>query len=100
MGLIEHTPVRMKYPVLHAVDVGLVSCRAFASDAMKFLCLFLLFTVALCAAGSPTYNVREFGATGDGTTKDTRAFQKALDTCAVSGGGEVLVPAGHYLIGS
>jgi hypothetical protein len=47
-----------------------------------------------------TYNVRDFGAKGDGTTKDTPAFQKALDTCAVNGGGEVLVPAGRYLIGS
>ncbi|HWA09066.1 MAG TPA: glycosyl hydrolase family 28-related protein [Opitutaceae bacterium] len=51
--------------------------------------------------GSPAfYNVRTFGATGDGTTKDTTAFQKALDTCAVNGGGEVVVPAGKYLIGS
>ena len=47
-----------------------------------------------------TFNVRDFGATGDGVTKDTAAFQKALDICAVSVGGEVLVPAGKYLIGS
>jgi polygalacturonase len=46
------------------------------------------------------FNVRDFGAVGDGTTKDTVAFQKALDTCAVAGGGEVVVPAGNYLIGS
>src|SRR5207302_7918765 len=52
------------------------------------------------AASAPRYNVRDFGATGDRTSKDTKAFQKALDTCAVNGGGEVLVPAGKYLIGS
>jgi polygalacturonase len=46
------------------------------------------------------YNVRTFGAVGDGTTRDTAAFQKALDTCAVNGGGDVIVPAGNYLIGS
>lgn len=58
-------------------------------------------TIPLCAAESrPTYNVRDFGAVGDGTTKDTVAFQKALDICAVNGGGDVRVPAGHYLIGS
>ena len=68
--------------------------------------LRLLFSIsALCVLSSAaltaaTYNVRDFGATGDGTTKDTRAFQKALDTCAVNGGGEVLVPAGKFLIGS
>jgi polygalacturonase len=47
-----------------------------------------------------SFSVRSFGAVGDGKTKDTTAFQKALDTCAVSGGGEVIVPAGTYLIGS
>jgi polygalacturonase len=52
------------------------------------------------AATKPPFNVRDFGAVGDGTNKDTVAFQKALDACAVSGGGEVLVPAGKYLIGS
>jgi len=46
------------------------------------------------------YNVRDFGALADGLNKDTRALQRALDTCAVSGGGEVIVPAGRYLIGS
>jgi polygalacturonase len=45
------------------------------------------------------FNVCAFGATGNGTTKDTAAFQKALDTCAAAGG-IVLVPAGNYLIGS
>jgi polygalacturonase len=47
-----------------------------------------------------SFNIRDFGAIGDGTNKDTVAFQKALDACAVSGGGDVLVPAGKYLIGS
>ena len=58
------------------------------------------WTDAPAAKSKATYNVRNFGATGDGTTKDTKAFQKALDTCAVNGGGEVLVPAGKYFIGS
>ncbi len=71
---------------------------------MKLLRLALLLSFGLFANGAIptklTFNVRNFGATGDGATKDTAAFQKALDTCAVSGGGEVLVPAGKYLIGS
>ncbi len=45
-------------------------------------------------------NVQAFDATGDGKTKDTAAFQKALDDCAIAGGGTVIVPAGNYLIGS
>jgi polygalacturonase len=61
-------------------------------------CIF--FFLGGLVAQAATYNVRDFGATGDGKTKDTASFQKALDTCAVNGGGEVLVPAGNYLIGS
>lgn len=45
-------------------------------------------------------NVRDFGATGDGTSKDTAGLQMALDRCAVLGGGEVLVPAGTYVTGT
>ena len=43
---------------------------------------------------------RDFGAKGDGTTKDTVALQTALDRCAVLGGGQVVVPAGAYLTGA
>ena len=53
-----------------------------------------------CFAESPTLNVRDFGAQGDGVKKDTAAIQKALDVCAAGGGGTVWVPAGQYLTGS
>src|SRR5947208_5764724 len=72
-------------------------------DRVKKLFLLLWFAAAVVnaqAAAKAPFNVRDFGATGDGTSKDTIAFQKALDACAVSGGGEVRVPAGNYLIGS
>jgi polygalacturonase len=65
-----------------------------------FLLLFTFLALTSIPPGGATYNIRDFGATGDGTTKDTAAFQKALDTCAVDGGGEALVLAGKYLIGS
>ena len=42
----------------------------------------------------------DFGATGDGITLDTLAFQTAIDSCAGHGGGTVYVPAGRYLIGT
>ncbi|HEV2319613.1 MAG TPA: glycoside hydrolase family 28 protein [Verrucomicrobiae bacterium] len=74
---------------------------------MNRLCLFVC-SLALCIvpglfngpAQARDFNVRSFGATGDGTHLDTAAFQKALDACATSGDGTVIVPAGHYLIGS
>jgi polygalacturonase len=46
---------------------------------------------------SKVFNVREFGATGDGSTLDTKAVQKALDACGQAGGGTVRFPAGTYL---
>ena len=66
---------------------------------VPILCLTLLEQVGYSQSQAPL-NVRTFGALGDGTTKDTAAFQKALDDCAAAGGGEVLVPAGNYIIGS
>jgi polygalacturonase len=55
--------------------------------------------VATPAPGT-TFNVRDFGAKGDGKTKDTAALQNALEACASSGGGTVVVPAGIFLTGS
>jgi len=46
------------------------------------------------------FNVREFGARGDGQTLDTIALQKAVDACAASGGGTVHFPPGRYLSGT
>lgn len=49
----------------------------------------------------PIYNVRHFGAVGDGKTNDTEAFQLAVSVCAKAGGGRVVVPSGGvYMIGT
>lgn len=68
----------------------------------NLICLIaaLNFTAAAFAAGDAAFNVLDFGATGDGVTRDTAAIQKALDACAAAGGGTVLVPDGIYLTGS
>jgi Pectate lyase superfamily protein len=46
------------------------------------------------------FDVRSFGATGDGKTLDSPAINKAIEACAAAGGGTVFVPAGNYLSGS
>jgi len=42
------------------------------------------------------FNVRMYGAKGDGTTIDTPAVNKAIEAASNSGGGTVLFPAGVY----
>ncbi|MDZ7401109.1 MAG: glycoside hydrolase family 28 protein [candidate division KSB1 bacterium] len=45
------------------------------------------------------FNIRDFGAAGDGVRLDTRAIQAAIDDCAKTGG-TVIVPPGQYLSGT
>ena len=47
------------------------------------------------ATGAPVFNVKAFGATGDGNTLDTGAINKAIDAAAAAGG-TVYFPAGTY----
>jgi hypothetical protein len=51
-------------------------------------------------AGSAVFNVQDYGATGKKADRATQALQKAIDTCAKSGGGEVYLPAGDYTSGT
>jgi len=49
------------------------------------------------AAVPGVFNVRQFGAAGDGKTVDTPAVNRAIEAAAAAGGGMVLFPAGTYL---
>jgi hypothetical protein len=50
--------------------------------------------------GARIYNIRDYGAKGDGKTLDTAAIQKAIDACHSDKGGTVLFPAGEYVSGT
>jgi polygalacturonase len=65
----------------------------------SLVCLLLLCSSQL-SAQTGTFNVRNFGATGNGTTLDTPAINNAIDSAAAGGGGTVTFPAGTYLAGS
>jgi polygalacturonase len=59
--------------------------------------------VKIVSSGSPgtrIYDIRDFGAKGDGKTLDTAALQAAIDACHNDQGGTVLVPAGVFAIGT
>jgi polygalacturonase len=62
-------------------------------------CLFL--AVALRGESAETvFNVRDYGAVGDGKNLDSPSIDQAIAAAAAAGGGTVLVPAGTYLSGS
>jgi len=46
----------------------------------------------------PWFDVKAFGATGDGSTDDTVAIQAAIDAAEAAGGGIVFFPKGLYKI--
>ena len=46
-----------------------------------------------------TVNIKDFGAVGDGLTKNTEAFARAIADVSAKGGGRVVVPRGIWLTG-
>lgn len=46
------------------------------------------------------FDVRRYGAKGDGKALDSTAINKAIEAAEAEGGGQVLIPAGTYLCGS
>lgn len=55
-------------------------------------------SIAVTEAQTPAiYNIRDFGARGDGVTIDTRAIDSVISTANSKGGGTVWIPAGNYL---
>lgn len=53
---------------------------------------------AAAGKGAVLVDVRSFGAKGDDQTKDSAAFQQAIDQVAALGGGIVYVPPGIWLL--
>lgn len=63
-----------------------------------FICL-----LAVCACSSlraKDINVVQKGAMPDSEISQTDIFQQAIDECSATGGGQVYVPAGTYVVGA
>ncbi len=79
---------------------------------MKHLTLCAALVAAAVSAGAATpfpgaasfregtfFDVRDYGAKGDGVANDTLAIRRAVAACRAAGGGRVVVPAGVYRAG-
>jgi hypothetical protein len=75
----------------------------------RFVAVALLLAIVLCShpgfvtAASPVqrdFDVKDFGAAGDGKTLDTEAISKAVRAANAAGGGRVVFPPGVYLTGT
>jgi len=62
--------------------------------------LVWLFSAASVFGGYKVYDVRDYGAEGDGKMLCTKAIQKTIDECAKDGGGTVYLPPGTFLSGT
>ena len=49
---------------------------------------------------SRVFDVRAYGAQGDGVALDTVSIHRAIEACAAIGSGQVLIPPGRYLSGT
>jgi hypothetical protein len=84
---------RVPTPLIAAsLGAGILGERSLAAQSTK--------TTSQSDLGARVYNIRDYGAKGDGIALDTAALQAAIDACSGDGGGTVLVPAGTFQIGT
>src|SRR5258706_7750470 len=83
-------------------------CKRFLNRSMPSILTLIPAILLVCsrpataraAQTAVAFNIRDFGAKGDGIVKETAAIQSAVDAAAKQGGGTVTIPAGRYLSGT
>ena len=78
-------------------DLLRLSSMGLAASAVTSLPAFARKPPAAPALSPMLFDVRTFGATGDGKTVDSPAINKAIEAAAAVGGGTVFFPAGNYV---
>ena len=64
------------------------------------IALFFLGAMVSFSPKPKIYDIKNFGAKGDGITINTKAIQKAIDKCSKNGGGIVLLREGIFSSGT
>jgi polygalacturonase len=64
------------------------------------VCISIVYFTAGLLSTNAQYDVKKFGAKGDGINLDTRYIQNAIDSAFKNGGGVVYISAGTYKIGT
>lgn len=57
-------------------------------------------TAGNATTSTRVFNIKSFGAIGDGVAMETKAIQDTIDACHDAGGGVVRVPAGDFPLGT
>jgi polygalacturonase len=63
----------------------------------RMLTLSFCIIVATVQVNAEVFDVKKYGAVGDGKTIDSPAVNKAIEAAVAAGGGTVVFPAGNYL---
>jgi len=91
--VVPQSPTPVKLADVRSTTLGTPSQMVAASQLPPVINLS-----AIEDKGGQVFNVRAYGAKGDGTTNDTAAVQAAINAANTAGGGTVYFPAGTYLI--
>ncbi len=84
----------MRRDFLRAGSLGIAGA---AVPAISIPALASAKKMAVASASDGVFNVRKYGAAGDGKAVDTPAVNRAIEAAAAAGGGVVLFPPGTYL---
>ena len=89
-----------------AASVTCVNSKLWSNVTIRDLSIFYAFLLAAYAAAQTggkapaRFVITDFGAIADAKTVNTKAIQSAIDKCAASGGGVVVVPKGTFVSGA